>query len=253
MQPTDHQPASVRLRLGLVASGVGFAVATYGVTNEVMARTELTRTLSTPIDEAVGFHPELMIFYGGIYALALTPVCLLTDRRVLMRGAAAYALLLLSAVPWWVLWPVTVPRSPVVVDGLFTWGVAFMQHLDPPANCFPSMHVGETVLAARLCWRHDRRTGAVVGALALGVWLSTLGLDQHWFVDGLFGTVLALAADALCFGWRPLPASAFRRGSRWNLGYSGALYLAMFFAFASPYWFGWIDPASLSTTVEGVG
>ena len=48
-----------------------------------------SRTLPTAIDGWVDFCPEAMLVYGGIYALALTPLCLLADRRVLIRGAAA--------------------------------------------------------------------------------------------------------------------------------------------------------------------
>lgn len=203
------------------------------------------RMLPTIIDDLVPFFTESVLVYGGIYALALTPLCMLNDRRVLLRSAAAFALLLLAAVPWWLLLPVTVPRTPVPIDSVLTWGVAFVRHFDPPTNCFPSMHVGETVLAALICWRLDRRTGVVVGLLAAVVWWSTLALDQHWFVDGLFGAVLAVLVDAICFRWRPLPATAWSRLSRWYLLWAVALYLTQFVAAAAPWWLGLATPADI--------
>jgi membrane-associated phospholipid phosphatase len=201
--------------------------------------------LPTGVDELVPFSTESVLVYGGIYALALTPLCLLRDRQVLLRSAAAYGLLLLAAVPWWFLMPVTVPRVPVPVDDVLSWGVAFVRYFDPPANCFPSMHVGETVLAALICWRLDRSTGAVVGLLAGLVWWSTLALDQHWFVDGLFGAGLAVLVDALCFRWRPLPRESWSRLSRWNLLWCLALYLAQFVVAAAPWWLGVTAPANI--------
>ena len=210
----------------------------YTVVNFALAETAPTRTLPTAIDNLVPFCAEAMVLYGGIYALALTPLCLLADRRVLMRGALAYGVLLLSALPFWVFWPVTVPRDPVPVHDLWTWGVAFMRFVDPPANCFPSMHVGETVLASLLCWRVDRATGTVVGILAVMVWWSTIALQQHWFLDGLFGAALAVGADTLVFRWRALPAAAYTRQSRWALLWAGGLYLAQFLILACPWWLG---------------
>jgi membrane-associated phospholipid phosphatase len=244
--PADHPHAVSRtLRLGALVVAAGGSVATYTAINLMMAQTEITRVLPTFIDDLAPFQPATVVIYLGIYSLALSPVCLLTDRRVLFRGMTAYILLLLAGVPFWLFWPVTVPRSPVPVTDLFTWGVALMRWIDPPANCFPSMHVAETILATLLCWRFDRATGVVVGILAALVWWSTLALDQHWFLDGLFGALLAVGIDALCFRWRPLPAEAFRRLSRWYLAWPAALYVAQFLACAIPYWFDLATPADI--------
>jgi len=245
MRDAPTHPIPLGLRLGVLAVGLGLSMGIYTTVNLAVSETAPTRVLPSMLDSLVPFCAEAMLVYGGIYALALSPLCLLADRRVLMRGAAAYAILLLAAVPFWILWPVTVPRSPVPVHDVWTWGVAFMRFIDPPANCFPSMHVGETVLAALLCWRLDRQTGVVVGILAALVWWSTLALDQHWFVDGLFGAGLAMAAEAICFRWRPMPKEAWQRSSRWNLLWPVGLYLAMFLSAAVPWWLGLATPADV--------
>ena len=148
MEASTIQPVSPTLRLGVLLGGVTLAMGVYTGVNYAVAETTPTRMLPSVIDDQIPFIAEAMLVYGGIYALALTPLCLLADRRVLARGALAYAILLGAALPVWVLWPVTVPREPIVVDDLWSWAVAFMRYVDPPANCFPSMHVGETVLAA---------------------------------------------------------------------------------------------------------
>lgn len=245
MPPAATQPVSLPLRLGVLTVAMTLALGIYSSVNFAVAEGMPTRVLPTVFDDLVPFCAEAMLAYGGIYALALSPICLLADRRVLMRGVSAYSILLLSAVPVWILWPVTVPRAPVAVHDLWTWAVALMRYIDPPANCFPSMHVGETVLAALMCWRLDRPTGAVVAVLAVVVWWSTLALNQHWFVDGLFGACLAVVADAVCFRWRPLPKDAYSRLSRWCLLWSLGLYVSQFLLFASPWWFDLISPAEL--------
>lgn len=247
MESSTIQPVPPTLRLGVLLGGVALAMGIYTGVNYAVAETTPTRILPTIVDEQIPFIAEAMLVYGGIYALALTPLCLLADRRVLARGALAYAILLGAALPVWVLWPVTVPREPIVVDDLWSWAVAFMRYVDPPANCFPSMHVGETVLAALMCWRMDRITGSIVGVFAGLVWWSTMALDQHWFVDGLFGATLAIVADAVAFRWRPLPRTAFARLSRWHLLWAAGLYWVQFVIVATPWWL------DIDTPIHGLG
>jgi membrane-associated phospholipid phosphatase len=225
-----------------VAAGLLMAVllmGTYHLVAEHMAASAAPMVeLPTAVDGWVPFWAGSSLVYLGIYPHALTPLFVVEDRRVLARGAAAYLALVLGSVPVWLLWPVTVPRAPVEVDGLFTWGVALTRAIDPPTNCFPSMHVAETVLSALLCGRVDRRLRGPMLAGAALIWWSTLAMDQHWFVDGLVGALLAVGADRLAFDLRPLPPEALRPGPRWRLALPIALYAALFTAAASPWWTG---------------
>ena len=242
--PREHAVGPA-LRLGALGAGLLVSLVVYTTINLTMADTLPTRVLPTAIDGWVPFQPAWIVVYLGIYALAITPACLLTDRRYLARGALAYLLLLLSGVPFWVFWPVTVPRSPVPVTDLFTWGVALMRFVDPPANCLPSMHVGETVLAALLVWPLHRRAGLVIAGLAAMVWWSTLALDQHWFVDGLAVAIAAVGAWFVAFRVRPLPESAHgARSLRW-LAWAGLLYAAQFLAAALPWWLSLVPPEAI--------
>ncbi len=244
-EPAAPHRLTLPARLGILALAMLGSVAVYTGINLAMAAQPLVRTLPTAVDAWVGFTPAAVLLYLGIYAIAATPACLVADRRLLLRGVLAYGLLLLSGVPFWLLWPVTVPRSPVPVTDLFTWGVALMRWIDPPANCFPSMHVGETVLAAILCGALDRRVGAAIGALALGVWWSTMALDQHWFLDGLAGALVAAAVGLGVLRIRPLPPGAFVALPLRNLWWAVALYALQFLAAALPWWLGLVGPADV--------
>ncbi|MEC7946193.1 MAG: phosphatase PAP2 family protein [Myxococcota bacterium] len=221
------------------------SVGLYATLNHHLASAAAARTLSSPIDDLVPFNIHGMFLYGGIYAIALTPACLIEDRRLLMRCALGFMLLLASAIPFWLLWPVTVPRTPLAGDGLLQWGLAFVRWADPPMNCFPSMHVGETVLAAYFCARMDRRAGLLVGLLALGVWWSTMAIDQHWFVDGLVGAALALVVGFAVLAVRPLPPGAFQPASLVRLLWAVGLYIVMFSALALPWLAGWATAPDL--------
>jgi len=238
-------PLTPQRRLAVLLATMAVSVGTYTSLNLHLAGTSVTRTLETPVDALVPLDVIAMLPYGGIYAIALTPACLITDRRLLDRCAVGYLLLLALALPIWLLWPVTVPRGPAFGNGLLDWGLTFVRWMDPPTNCFPSMHVAETVLAAWFCWRMDRRVGAAVGALALSVWWSTMALDQHWFLDGLVGGLLAVLVGVGVLAVRPLPAVAFAPGPRRHLLWAAALYVAMFVVVGLPWALGWASADDL--------
>lgn len=223
-------------------AGLGF-VLLMSVYVTVAARAEALsqplHTLPTALDGWVPLWPPAVMVYGLLYMQVFVPLTLLVDRRVLLRGGLAYTLLVGTGLIFWVGYPVAVPRAPVPVHDLFTWGLALIRALDPPTNCFPSMHVAEAFLAGLVVRRMDRPLGTALLVSAAAIWWSTLALGQHWFVDGLAGLVMALAVDHLVFARWPLPAEALRTMGRRSALWAAGVYFAAFLAFAAPWWLGW--------------
>lgn len=229
-------------RLGLVVVLALMFFTTYGVIAAMQVNAEL-HTLEMAIDRAIPFSPRWILLYGALYPVVIAPLLILSDRRIAMRGALGLVIVVFSGVPFWLAYPVSVPRPPIEVVDIWTWGIVVVRHLDPPTNCFPSMHVAEAAFASLLVWRHDRQWGAAVLLSTAFIWYSSLAIGQHWFVDGLVGIAIALVTHLLVF--RGLPREAFvSRDRRWHLAWIG-LYVLLFIGFASPWWFGWIDPAQL--------
>ncbi len=234
-------PISARGRLQLVLGLAVVLFGTYGVVGAVQ-QSGLLRDLTTLhelptfIDESVPFAPAWVLAYGGLYALLFAPVVAVRDRRVAMGAALGMSGIVAAAVPLWLFWPVTRLRPDVLPEGVFGHAVSVIYTIDPPNNCFPSMHVATTLFAGRCVWRHDRVIGALTLLLALGVWYSSIAIAQHWFVDGLAGAGLALLADALAY--RGLPRTAFPAGPRrQHLGWV-LLWAALFAGVA------WTTPAA---------
>ena len=73
-------------------------------------------------------------------------------------------------------------------------------------NCFPSLHVAQCFIAALVCHRVHRGVGAVAGAWAGLVALSTLFTKQHYVLDVVGG--VALAGVAWLFFVRGCPPDA---------------------------------------------
>lgn len=238
--PSSEVTGAQRIGLFFALAILFFSV--YGIIGALQVSAEL-HELETFIDRAIPFSSGWMLIYGGLYPVVLAPLAIVSHRRVALRGALGICIVVGVGVPFWLFFPVTVPRPPVAVEGVLSWGVLVVRYIDPPTNCFPSMHVAEAAFASLLVWRHDRKWGSAVLGLTLAIWYSSIALDQHWFVDGLAGVGLAIVVDH--FVYRGLAPSAFAsRDRRWHLFWIGA-YVLLFVAFASPWWFGWIDPSQL--------
>lgn len=239
-------PVTPAVRAAWGAAGLLAFFAIYGTIGHLTASAAPTaRTLPLPVDDWVPLVPAATLAYLALYPQVLAPLFLAEDKRLLVRGAVAYLLMAGLSAPVWVLMPVTVPRSPVPVDDLFTWGLWITRAMDPPVNCFPSMHVAESFCAAFVVGRCDRRVGRGMLVVAALIWWSTMALDQHWFVDGAVGLGIAVAVDRLVFDvWRA-PAGMLRVGPRRRLGWAIGLYVLLVLVAAVPWWTGLVDPAAL--------
>ena len=65
----------------------------------------------------------------------------------------------------------------------------FWVNLDQPVCCFPSLHVGGAILAAVVSW-YQRKFYYIVWAILIAI--STLTLKQHYFIDVMAGSSIAI-------------------------------------------------------------
>ena len=147
------------------------------------------------IDDWIPFSLAWLPLYIFMLPMSWAPACTFVDRRSLKRWVISVGLMYLVAIPIWLLMPVTVPRESVAVTGYWTFVLDILRSVDPPVNCLPSMHVAVATLAGLLIRRADALVGNVFLVLIPFIWYSTMALDQHWFVDGLVGMVLAVTVD----------------------------------------------------------
>lgn len=240
-------PLSAPRRAASLLFAVGAVSALYATVGVHMAREGTAvgervafRQVPTPLDDWVPFQPAWVVIYAMVYLQAVAPASTITDRRVMDRTVAAFLTLALVAVPFWIWFPVTVPRHPTPITDVWTYGIGLVRLIDPPTNCMPSMHVGTSAMAALVVWRHDRPSGLLLALSAAAIWWSTMAIDQHWALDGLVAVGLAVVVDRLWFDLRPLPRDAFTPLHRaWHLAWVGG-YLALVAVLMSGWWLGWV-------------
>lgn len=82
-------------------------------------------------------------------------------------------------------------------DGILAHSLRTVYDLDPPYNCFRSLHVAYSFLAALTSYRVHRGLGLAALLWAALIGISTLYTKQHYAVDVIAGVVMAYASYAV--------------------------------------------------------
>ena len=152
-----------------------------------------------PFDRALPLQPAWAIVYGALYLfLILLPVLVIRQESHVRRTFLAYLVVWLTAYVVFLAYPTTAPRPDMVNgDGFTTWSLRVLYSMDPPRNCFPSIHVAHSFVSALACYRLHRGLGVVAAVCAALVGVSTLLTKQHYVIDVVAGAVLAYLAYSL--------------------------------------------------------
>jgi len=143
-----------------------------------------------------GHWPAIIVF--GLYLFITKPrVYTITRNAFLLSGAVALI--------FFVLFPVAPPRLSAagIVDTLgMTVPVDYDNSpLVNPYAALPSMHVGWCLIISLGLYISTQRRSLRLFALAITptMWLATVITGNHFFIDGLFGTLLAGIAFLVAF------------------------------------------------------
>jgi membrane-associated phospholipid phosphatase len=191
-------PASARYRwtvgLGLAALQ---SIAYFGIGHAHLTRS--TELLRTHLDDAIPFLPWTAWCYLPFYAATFIMTIGGFRRRLLFDLTARSVLLVMFiGALCHLLIGATYPR-PLLQAPYADVSAAFMawvQHVDPPGNVFPSLHVAHTTMLSLLLIRDRPRLGRVALVMATMLAISTLTTKQHFIADVLSGYLLAFIGAA---------------------------------------------------------
>ncbi len=157
------------------------------------------------IDGAIPLVPAWSLIYGALYAFLIAlPVFVVREEEHLLRTVRAYLSVWIVAYICFLAYPTVAPRPEEVTEtGFGAWGLRLLYGMDPPHNCFPSLHVAHSFVSALTCFRVHRGVGiaAIISASLVG--LSTLFTKQHYVLDVIAGVLMAVVAYAIFV--RPQP------------------------------------------------
>lgn len=157
------------------------------------------------LDAAIPLIPEWSLVYGALYVFLIAlPVFVVREEVHLRRTVRAYLSVWITAYLCFLAWPTVAPRPEDIVErGFGAWGLGLLYGMDPPYNCFPSLHVAHSFVSALTCFRVHRGVGIAATASASLVALSTLFTKQHYVLDVIAGVLMAVVAYAVFL--RPHP------------------------------------------------
>ena len=157
------------------------------------------------LDRVIPLQPAWALIYGSLYLFLIAlPVFVVRQKEQIRRTVLAYLTVWITAFVCFLLYPTRAPRpAEVIGEGFGVWGLRLLYGMDPPYNCFPSIHVAHSFVSALTCYRVHRRVGIGAGLCAALIGVSTLFTKQHFALDVVAGIFLAWVAYAV-----------FLRGSR---------------------------------------
>jgi membrane-associated phospholipid phosphatase len=202
---------------------------------------ELTRSRSTyapevALDRALSVQPAWMLVYGSLYVLILPlPVLVVRQPELFRRGLQAYLMVMLVAYAGFLLYPTAAPRpAEVLGSGFAAWSLRLAYSLDPPYNCFPSLHVAYSFVSALTCYRVHRGVGAAAGLWAALIGVSTLYTKQHYVVDVIAGALAAYVAYTLFL--RTYPRQAVAESDRRRVPFRALGAIAIYGIMVAAFW-----------------
>jgi len=165
----------------------------------ILTRGRPTFTPLVGLDRAIPLRPEWMLVYGSLYVfVVILPLLVVRERTLIRRGMQAYLMVMVLAYAGFLLYPTSGPRPGDVAGGGFaSWTLRLAYSLDPPYNCFPSLHVAYAFVSALICYRIHRGVGLAAAIWAALIGVSTLYTKQHYVVDVISGALMAFAAYGL--------------------------------------------------------
>ncbi|MBL4818662.1 MAG: phosphatase PAP2 family protein [Deltaproteobacteria bacterium] len=145
----------------------------------------------TEVDQALPFMAWTVWVYAITYVMLPLTFLLLRSVENLKKFTYAMvsAIILASGVFYW--YPTLMKRPQIVDDGIAEGALKLLHMVDPPTNCFPSLHVAMMVLMAFYLHKESKGVGWFAWLLTLLVSVSTMTTKQHYFVDVLGGVVVA--------------------------------------------------------------
>lgn len=171
----------------------------------ILTRERATHQPALALDGVIPLHPAWMLVYGSLYVFVIVlPLLVVRDRALIRRALQGYLLVMALSYAIFLVYPTSAPRPDAIGDaGFAAWTLRILYSLDPPYNCFPSLHVAYAFVSALACLRVHRGVGAAAVAWAALIGVSTLFTKQHYAADVVAGTAAASLAYVLFLRARP--------------------------------------------------
>lgn len=161
----------------------------YFLIDEWTARRGGVHHLALPYEARLPLLPALIFAYLMVFGFLATSYLVVDDLPFFKKVVRAFLICITFHFIFFLIFPVEYNLRPVVDPdrGWAYYLVYFYYWLDPPYNCFPSMHISNSFLVSFILQRYRPGVGWVLFPLAILVAISVVLVRQHYIVDVISG------------------------------------------------------------------
>ncbi len=143
--------------------------------------------------------PEYVFIYLAIYPTFLLPFLFIHQKDFFRLFSFAYINVMCVCYLVYLFYPVSIQRPELIVHSFSTWVLGIVYGADRPWNCFPSLHVAMSLLAALTILEVRRVRGILTLLLTVWIAYSTVLIKQHYVLDVVAAMVLTLGIYFIYF------------------------------------------------------
>jgi membrane-associated phospholipid phosphatase len=181
------------IRRGLLGLSIPLISMTYPMLNEFRGN---TNSVFTSVDKLIPFNKYFILPYVSWYmfiAVFSAILCIL-DKQRYFKLLITLNIGMITCYIIYYFYPTYVPRPMITGTDFYSNLVLNLYEADNPYNCFPSIHVLNSVLIALYVYESEKvhkLTKAICATISVSIILSTMFIKQHYFADVVAGIIFA--------------------------------------------------------------
>ena len=181
------------IKRGLLGLSIPFISMTYPILNQYRGD---TNSVFTFVDKFIPFNKYFILPYVSWYvfmAIFSAILCIL-DKERYFKLLITLNIGMITCYIIYYFYPTYVPRPMITGTDFFSNLVLNLYAADNPYNCFPSIHVLNSVLIALYTYESDKvyKSIKIICVIISGsIILSTMFIKQHYFADVAVGIIFA--------------------------------------------------------------
>lgn len=181
------------IKRGLFSLSIPLISMTYPILNQYRGD---TNSVFTFVDKLVPFNKYFILPYVSWYmfiAIFSAILCIL-DKEKYFKLLITLNIGMITCYIIYYFYPTYVPRPMITGTDFFSNLVLNLYEADNPYNCFPSIHVLNSVLIALYTYESEKVnkfTKAICIIISVSIILSTMFIKQHYFADVVAGIIFA--------------------------------------------------------------
>ncbi len=181
------------IKRGLLGLSIPLISMTYPMLNQYRGD---TNNLFTFVDKLIPFNKFFILPYISwyIFIAIFASILCIVDKGRYLKLLITLNIGMITCYIIYYFYPTYVPRPMITGTDFFSNLVLNLYSADNPYNCFPSIHVLNSVLIALYIHESEKvckATKIICIITAVFIILSTMFIKQHYFVDVLAGIIFA--------------------------------------------------------------